>query len=129
MARTDDVKWSAFSEEEVKRAARDEERVRRDFWKKLRRSAAHIPFAEDVAATYFAAFDRSTPLRVRATLMAVLAYFILPFDLAPDVLPIIGFADDAALLMGALKLLSGHVTPRHYAAAREALEDLRAGRR
>ncbi len=129
VARAEEIKWSVLPQEEAQRAADDEERVRRGFWKKLKTTAARIPFAEEVTAAYFAAFDRNTPLKVRATLLAALAYFILPFDFAPDFLPIIGFSDDMALLMGALKLLSNHVTPEHYKAAREALDDLRKGGR
>lgn len=110
-----------LSPDEQAQAARDEASVRRRFWTKLKGAAAHIPFAEDAVAAYFAAFDRNTPLKVRATLLGALAYFILPFDLAPDFLPLIGFGDDAAVLLGALRLLSGHVTPEHYAAARDAL--------
>jgi uncharacterized membrane protein YkvA (DUF1232 family) len=59
---------------------------------------------------------------VRATLLGALAYFVLPFDIAPDFLPLVGFGDDAAVLMGALKLLSGHVKSEHYEAARSALD-------
>ena len=103
-------------------AAQDEASVRKGFWKKMRGAARHVPFAEDAVASYYAAFDRQTPLRVRATLLGALAYFILPFDLTPDILPLIGFGDDAAVLMGALKLLSGHVKPEHYEAARAALD-------
>lgn len=106
-------------------AARDEEAVRRGFWTKLKGTASRIPFAEDAVAAYYAAFDRATPFRVRAMLMAALAYFILPLDVAPDLFPLIGFTDDAAVLMAALRLPSGHMTPEHYAAARDAIERLR----
>lgn len=99
--------------------------VRRDFWGKLVRSASAIPFAEDAAAAYFAAFDTTTPLKVRAALVGVLAYFILPVDAVPDVVPMLGFSDDAALLMGAVKLLAEHITPAHRAAARARLDALR----
>lgn len=108
-----------------RRAAEDEARVRRGFWKKLKRSATYVPFAEEATAAYFAAFDRATPLKVRATLLAALAYFVLPVDALPDVFPVIGFTDDAAVLMTALRLLSGHITPQHHSAARDALEDMR----
>lgn len=103
-------------------ATHDEARVRKGFWKKMRGAARHVPFANDAVATYYAAFDRQTPLKVRATLLAALAYFVLPIDVAPDLLPIIGFGDDAAVLMGALKLISGHVKPEHYDAARAAFD-------
>lgn len=114
-----------LSPDEREKVARDEERVRRGFWAKIKATAAWIPFAEDAVASYFAAFDRNTPLRVRATLMAALAYFILPLDVMPDIFPLLGFTDDAAVLMAALKLLSGHVTPEHYTAARDALGRLK----
>lgn len=114
--------FDRLSGAERDQAAQDEASVRKGFWKKMRGAARHVPFAEDAVASYYAAFDRQTPLRVRATLLGALAYFILPFDLTPDILPLIGFGDDAAVLMGALKLLSGHVKPEHYEAARAALD-------
>ena len=61
------------------RAGRDEARVRRGFWPKVGRVAARLPFAEDFLAAYYCAFDRATPLQVRAALLAALAYFVLPF--------------------------------------------------
>ncbi|MEP9350041.1 YkvA family protein [Xanthobacter sp. KR7-225] len=117
--------WSSLPGADGARAARDERRVRSDFWGKLRRNASYIPFAEEAIAAYYAAFDKATPLRVRALLLGALAYFVLPFDLAPDLLPLVGFGDDAAVLMGALRLLSDHIGPQHHAAARAALSELR----
>ncbi|HEV7286112.1 MAG TPA: YkvA family protein [Kaistia sp.] len=105
------------SKEEKARA----ETVRRGFWKKFRTAARHIPFAEDVAAAYFCAFDSATPIRVRATLIGALAYFVLPVDAVPDFLVGIGFADDATVLMTALTLLRGHIKPAHYEAAKRVL--------
>lgn len=118
--------WSSLSGVDGARAARDERRVRSGFWDKLRRNASFIPFAEEAVAAYYAAFDKGTPLRVRATLLGALAYFVLPFDVAPDLLPLVGFSDDAAVLMGALRLLSAHIRPHHRAAAQAALAELRA---
>jgi uncharacterized membrane protein YkvA (DUF1232 family) len=96
--------------------------LRRDFWRKLRAVFAHIPFAEDLLAAYYCAFDRATPLQVKATLVAAIAYFILPFDLIPDILAGLGFADDAALITAVLALVSSHITPVHRAAAARALD-------
>ena len=72
--------------------------VRAGFWVKVKRQAAKLPFAEDLLAAYYCAFDRETPLQVRAVLLGALAYFVLPFDGIPDVLPVLGFTDDAAVL-------------------------------
>jgi uncharacterized membrane protein YkvA (DUF1232 family) len=103
------------------KAARDEARVRRGFWPKLRRTATRLPFSEDLVAAYYCAFDRRTPRRVRVILLGALAYFVLPFDFIPDMLPIIGFTDDAAVLATAIRVVAAHITPQHRDAARRAL--------
>jgi len=110
------------------RAARDEERVRRDFWGKVKRRAAGLPFAEDLLAAYYCAFDRTTPVQVKATLLGALAYFVLPFDIVPDMLPLIGFTDDAAVLIAAVRMVAGHMRPEHRVAARAALARIKAGK-
>lgn len=108
-------------------AAREEARVRRDFWPKFRRFAARLPFAEDLVAAYYCAFDRNTPRRVQVMLIGALAYFILPFDFIPDMMPIIGFTDDAAVLATAIRLVAVHIRPEHRDAARRALARAASG--
>jgi len=98
-----------------------DEALRRRFWRKLQGVVARIPFAEDLLAAYYCAFDKSTPLHVKATLVGAIAYFILPMDAIPDVLPVIGFTDDAAVLAAALRLVASHITPEHRTVAREKL--------
>lgn len=110
-----------FSAPDAERAARDEETVRRGFWRKLKRVAARLPFTEDLLAAYYCAFDRETPFQVKAALIGALAYFVLPFDAIPDMMPMLGFADDAAVLATALRLVASHMRPEHRAAARRAL--------
>jgi uncharacterized membrane protein YkvA (DUF1232 family) len=110
-----------FAAPDAERVARDEETVRRGFWEKLRRFAARLPFTEDLLAAYYCAFDRDTPFQVRAALLGALAYFVLPFDMIPDMMPILGFADDAAVLATALRLVASHMRPEHREAARQAL--------
>lgn len=44
-------------------------------------------------------------------IIAPLAYFILPADLIPDILLGIGYVDDGAAVMAALKTVSSSVTP------------------
>jgi uncharacterized membrane protein YkvA (DUF1232 family) len=107
------------------RDASDEARVRREFWAKAKRVAAQLPFAEDLLAAYYCAFDQATPLHVKAALVGALAYFVMPFDVMPDVLPLLGYTDDAAVLVAALRLVSGHMLPEHRDAARMALARIR----
>jgi uncharacterized membrane protein YkvA (DUF1232 family) len=96
-------------------------RVLRDFWPKLRRVAAALPFTEDLIAAYYCALDRDTPRHVQAALIGALAYFIMPFDAIPDMIAVFGFADDAAVLAGAIRLVATHIKPAHRAAAKRAL--------
>ena len=102
-------------------AKRDEATVLRDFWRKLGSFAAQMPFAEDVLTIYYCALDRQTPTYVRVALFGALAYFIDPFDLIPDVLPIIGLTDDAAVIATATKLVWDNIKPEHRDAAKEAM--------
>jgi uncharacterized membrane protein YkvA (DUF1232 family) len=104
-----------------------EDAFRRGFLRKVGRVSAHIPFAEDLLAAYYCAFDRDTPLSVKATLIGALAYFVLPTDVIPDVLPVIGFTDDAAVLAAAIKLVADHIKPLHREIARRKLAQF-AGR-
>jgi uncharacterized membrane protein YkvA (DUF1232 family) len=99
--------------------------LRHRFWRKLRAVAAHIPFAEDLLAAYYCAFDRATPLPVKASLIGAIAYFVLPFDAIPDLLPVLGFTDDAAVLATAIKLVASHIRPEHRDAAREKLPEFK----
>jgi uncharacterized membrane protein YkvA (DUF1232 family) len=98
-----------------------EARVRRDFWMKLKRVAAGLPFLEDLLAAYYCAFDRDTPVQVRAALMGALGYFLLPADMLPDLVPLLGFTDDAAVLAAALRMVAVHLRPEHREAARRAI--------
>jgi uncharacterized membrane protein YkvA (DUF1232 family) len=106
---------------EDERLKRDEAAVNRDFWRKFAGLAAQIPFAEDLLTAYYCALDRQTPSHVRVALIGALLYFISPLDLIPDVLPIVGMTDDAAVVAGAIKLVWDQIKPEHRDAAREAL--------
>ncbi len=103
---------------------RDRALVEQRFWPKFRRLAARLPFAEDLLAAYYAAVDPATPGRVRAILLAALAYFVIPTDVIPDLVVGLGFTDDAAVLAAALRTLAGHIHPPHRERARQALMDV-----
>jgi uncharacterized membrane protein YkvA (DUF1232 family) len=102
-------------------APQDEARVKRAFWGKVKRVGCQLPFAEDLLAAYYCAFDHATPLQLKAALLGALAYFVLPFDAIPDMLPFLGYTDDAAVLVTALRMVAAHLRPEHREAARRAL--------
>ncbi len=47
-------------------------------------------------------FHRKTPFAAKATIAGAVLYGILPFDLIPDIFPILGMADDTTLLIVAI---------------------------
>ena len=108
--------------EPADRLAQDSDSVRRRFWIKLKRVAAKLPFTEDLLAGYYCAFDKRTPRHVQVALLGAIAYFILPFDFIPDMMPVLGFTDDAAILATVIRLVAGNITDDHRQAARAALK-------
>ena len=86
----DDVKFGEILGPEKER----ETKVRAGFWRTLRKAAKVVPFSEELVAGYYCALDPTTPGRVRAILIAALAYFVVPIDIVPDFLAGIGFGDD-----------------------------------
>ena len=108
--------------EPADRLAQDRESVRKRFWIKLKQVAARLPFTEDLLAAYYCAFDKQTPRHVQIALLGAIAYFILPFDFIPDMMPVLGFTDDAAVLATAIRMVATNITEDHRAAARAALQ-------
>jgi uncharacterized membrane protein YkvA (DUF1232 family) len=102
----------------------NERRVARGFWPKLKRVARHIPFAPEAVSLWYCAADPETPASAKALVMAGLAYFVLPTDVIPDFIAVIGYTDDAAVIATVLALVGRHVKPRHRDAAKAFLDRL-----
>ncbi len=100
---------------------RDQARVERSFWDKVRRTLGRVPFLEEAVAAYFCARDPATPPQVKAVLIGALAYFVIPTDLIPDFIAAMGFVDDAAVFYAALKTVAPHITAGHRDQAQAAL--------
>src|SRR3974390_907379 len=60
--------------------ARNEAAVRAGFVARAKRYLKHLPMASEVVAMYFCMLDSETPLWVKGTVAAALAYFVLPID-------------------------------------------------
>ena len=105
----------------------DDIQVKEKFFPKLVRVVARVPFAEELVAAYYCAFDRATPARAKGILIGALAYFILPFDTVPDFILGLGFTDDLAVLLAAFNVVRTHMTEEPRQRARETLDRLRRG--
>lgn len=103
-------------------ANKDETLVKAKFSTKIKRLAGKISFLQDAAALYYCALDPRTEKWVKALAFSALAYFIIPLDALPDYLPLVGYTDDAGIILAALKKLADKVTDEHRAKAKAFLD-------
>ena len=96
----------------------NEERVKKGFWRKVKTTAAKVPFVGDAIAMYYCMLDSKTPVWVKASVALALVYFISPVDAIPDMLVPFGFADDATVIAATLKTIGAHLTSEHHERAR-----------
>src|SRR3990170_2454988 len=72
--------------------------------------------------------DPRTPLGLKGMLAAALAYVVLPVDLVPDAIPILGQADDLTVLLLVLDMFIQNAPPEvreeHMTRARNGTADL-----
>lgn len=73
--------------------------------------------------------DPELPRGVRIRLGLLLLYLILPIDLIPDFIPVIGYADDAIIVALALRSVTRRAGPaaleRHWPGTPEGLQAVR----
>lgn len=94
------------------------------FWKKLKGFAgkAGIKVVYLALILYYMLVDEFIDLKSKMMIVAALGYFILPFDLIPDLLPIIGFTDDLSVLMLVFSIVKGKINDSHRLKARNTME-------
>ena len=68
--------------------------------------------------------DPSTPTQVRISLIAAIAYLIMPLDLFPDFMPLVGFSDDFVALTAVLSIWNKYMTPAIRIKAEKKLNQL-----
>ncbi|KFF58504.1 hypothetical protein JF66_18130 [Cryobacterium sp. MLB-32] len=74
--------------------------------------------------------DPTVPRGVRIWLVVLLVYLLLPIDLVPDFIPVIGYADDAIIVALVLRFATRHAgadaVERHWPGTPQGLTALRA---
>lgn len=94
------------------------------FWKKLKGIAgkAGISVVYMALLLYYMLIDEAVDIKSKLTIVAGLGYFIFPFDLIPDLLPVIGFTDDLSVLTITLSIVRGKVNDIHRRKARRMMQ-------
>jgi uncharacterized membrane protein YkvA (DUF1232 family) len=90
-----------------------------NFLDDVRRFVGKVPFTKDAVSMYFCMIDANTPLIAKATIGAALAYFIAPVDGILDIVPFLGFTDDATVIAAAFAAVSSNINEEHR---RQAVE-------
>ena len=83
------------------------------FWAKVKKVAkkAGVKVIYVALILYYELADPNVSPKEKAIIIGALGYFILPIDLIPDAIPVLGFSDDLAALMAAYSYVKGHLTP------------------
>ena len=93
------------------------------FWEKLKKYArtAGEGVLEPALKMYYSALDPDTPAWAKAIIITSLGYFISPIDAVPDLVPVVGYADDLGVLVAALAATAAHIREAHVKKAQETL--------
>jgi len=96
------------------------------FWDKIKSFAAKAGYEliRNALLLYYAMQSPTMPAKDKAIIVAVLGYFILPTDLIPDLIAVLGFTDDAAALIWAIKTVKKNITPEIESQAKEKSDSL-----
>ena len=92
-------------------------------WKKVKSVAkkAGIKTIYMVLLLHYVLKSPDVPLKDKAKIYGALGYFILPIDLIPDFIPVVGYSDDVAALAFALHAVWKNVTPEIKQQAQQKL--------
>ncbi len=97
-----------------------------DFWAKVKKYAikAGADLIGKALELYYVLREPGTPAWVKGLCVGALGYFISPIDIIPDVVPIIGFTDDLAVLLLTASAVSRYITPEIRRKAREKIKTI-----
>ena len=71
---------------------------------------------------YYVLKSGTTTTKDRSLILGALGYFILPLDLIPDAIPVVGFSDDLAALIAVYVAMKHSITPEIELQAQTRLE-------
>jgi uncharacterized membrane protein YkvA (DUF1232 family) len=81
------------------------------FWEKLGKhnAQAGAQLVHKALVLYYTMNNRTTPNRIKASIMGALAYFILPLDAIPDAIIGVGYLDDLGVVAWAYDTTFNHI--------------------
>jgi uncharacterized membrane protein YkvA (DUF1232 family) len=73
---------------------------------------------------YYAFKSPATPKKAKLTIVGALGYLILPLDVIPDFIPVVGFTDDSAVIVYAVYQVISHIDDEVKGQAKARLKKL-----
>ena len=96
------------------------------FWEKIlsiaKKAGRKLIYA--ALLLYYSLCSNTVSTVDKALIIGSLGYFILPFDIVPDFIPMVGYVDDLAALIYALKKVYDRITPDIENRARRKVTEL-----
>ncbi|RAV19707.1 YkvA family protein [Paenibacillus contaminans] len=95
------------------------------FWEKLKKHAieAGKKVVYSALLGYYAVQNPGVPLKAKSVIYGALGYLILPIDLVPDLIPVIGYGDDLSALLLALGTVAVYINKDVKRNALNKMED------
>ena len=84
----------------------------RGFWKKVKSSVMKAGDAviRTALTLYYHLEDTSISSAQKVAIIGALGFFIMPLDIIPDAIPVLGFTDDLAALTAVYNLIKDNVS-------------------
>jgi len=75
-----------------------------NFWRKVKQVAGKLgrDVLYNALVLWFIMADENVPAKAKAIVIGALGFFISPIDVVPDMIPFLGYCDDAAVLIWAV---------------------------
>jgi len=95
-------------------------------WDKVRDNVSSIGVTVIYKAfqLYYVAQSDTCPMKIKAGIIGALGYLISPIDLVPDLIPVVGYTDDAAAIAFAITAAQMYITDEIKEKAKERMREI-----